>query len=360
MLAHELRSPLAPIRNGLEILDRVSSQTPEVRAIREMLARQTENLIRLVNDLLDVARVTQGKITLQLEQTDLRAVLTQAVEACRPTMEQRQQLLEVTLPERPVIGRVDPTRLTQVVINLLSNAVKFTPAGGRIMVALEHPSPEQALVRVRDTGIGIDPALLPRVFELFAQVDATASRAEGGLGVGLTLARRLVEMHGGSLTGSSAGSGQGSEFVIRLPLSVASEPVPLSSERSGQRPARGTSRRILVVDDNRDAAESLALLLDVLGHQVQQVHHGDKVVAAAVEFEPDLVLLDIGLPEMDGYQVAAALREQAKLRNTRLVAVTGYGSTEYQERSRAAGFDEHIIKPLEPARLQDLLDALGS
>jgi PAS domain S-box-containing protein len=360
MLAHELRSPLAPIRNGLEILDRISSQAPEVRTVRDMMYRQTQNLIRLVNDLLDVARVTQGKITLQLETADLRAILNQAVEACRPGMEQRQHRLELVLPERPVPGRFDPTRMTQVVINLLSNAVKFTPPGGAIAVSLEQLTAGQALVRVRDDGIGMDPALLPRIFELFAQADASVSRSEGGLGVGLTLARRLVEMHGGSLTGASAGPGQGSEFVIRLPLASGIEPLPAASNRSGHYPGGSTRHRILVVDDNRDAAESLALLLEVLGHQVQQVHRAEKVVATAVEFRPDLVLLDIGLPGMDGYEVAASLRDHPGLRHIRLVAISGYGSEEYRERSRAAGFDDHITKPVETSRLERLLDALGS
>ena len=309
MLGHELRNPLAPIRNALQLvrLGRLETR-PEVRDAHDIIERQVENLVRLVDDLLDVGRITSGKIQLQKERIDLAAVVARAVEGARPLIDARRHTLEVNLPEVPVPVEADPVRLAQVLWNLLNNAAKYTPDGGRITLTVERG--DEAVVRVRDTGMGIAPEMLPRVFDLFTQVERTLDRAEGGLGIGLTLVRRLTEMHGGTVAAPSEGQGQGSEFVVRLPVLPDEAPAagpgkPAAEER---RVAPASGRRILVVDDNRDSAESLAMLLRLFGNDVRTAQDGRLALEVAAAYRPDVVLLDIGLPGLDGLEVCRRLR----------------------------------------------------
>jgi PAS domain S-box-containing protein len=358
MLAHELRNPLASLRTGLQVLNRINSQEPNVQQTRAMMERQVENLVRLVDDLLDVGRVTQGKIKLQKERTDLSAIVARALETSRPIIAARGLSLEVFLAEAPLPVEADMMRAAQVLINLLNNAAKFTPQGGSIRLTVERTG-DMGVVRVKDSGVGIAPEMLPKVFDLFMQADPTASRTEGGLGIGLTLSRRLMELHGGSLEAASAGLGQGSEFTARFPL--ATTEAPASAETARPAPAKkgpAVPRRILIVDDNRDAANSLGLLLKLLGHEVRQTYDGRQALEVAAEFLPEVVLLDIGLPGMSGYAVAAEMRAQPALQQVRLVALTGYGSDDDRHRSRAAGFHDHLVKPVDLPALEMLLAAL--
>ncbi len=359
MLAHELRNPLAPIRNAVQILRLRGPMQPELQDVRDMIERQVQHLVRLVDDLLDVSRITRGKIQLQMEPVDVAAVVGRAVETSRPLLDARKHQLSVSLPTESLRVQADPVRLGQVLSNLLNNAAKYTEEGGRIWLSAEREGKE-ILLRVRDTGVGIPPHMLASVFDLFTQVDRSLDRSEGGLGIGLTLVRRLVELHAGSVQAFSAGPNQGSEFVVRLPALTA-EPFPrMSSNGAGMPSAESTQHRILVVDDNVDAADSLALLLHLAGHEVRVCHDGPAAVAAAQDFHPDIVLLDIGLPGMDGYEVARRLREQEALAEALLVALTGYGQEEDLRRSQEAGFDHHLVKPVEPATLFTLFASLRS
>jgi signal transduction histidine kinase/CheY-like chemotaxis protein len=356
MLAHELRNPLAPMRNALEIIRlRGPERRLAVRASWDMVERQVEHLSRLVDDLLDVARITRGKINLEKEPVALAEVVRRAVETSRPLIEGRRHRLEVRLPDEPLHVIGDLTRLAQVLLNLLNNAAKYTEEGGQITLTVERAAadPGAVVLRVRDTGVGIPPEVLPKVFDLFTQASRTLDRAQGGLGIGLTLVRRLVEMHGGSVRASSAGPGKGSEFVVRLPLFFGPLPAPAHGNGSGEHPAAG--HRILVVDDNRDSASSLAVLLRLSGHEVVTAHDGAAALEKAEHFRPQLALLDIGLPGMDGYELARRLRQLPGLRQVRLAALTGYGSEEDRRRSRAAGFDHHLVKPVEREALLVLL-----
>jgi PAS domain S-box-containing protein len=356
MLAHELRNPLAPIRNSVELMRQAENLDPSFQASREMVERQVKHLARLVDDLLDVSRITHGNIRLRKEGVDLGVILERAIEANRPLIETRNHTLKVELPPEPVRMDADPTRLEQIFSNLLNNAAKYTMPGGHIGLSAVLEG-DEAVVRVRDTGIGVPPDVLGRVFEPFVQSDGSLARSEGGLGIGLTLVRSLVEMHGGSVEAHSAGLGQGSEFVVHLPARAA-----IPSERPGAplephptAPARGV--RVLVVEDNVDAAESLAALLRLWNHDVQVVHDGYAAIDAAREQRPEVVLLDIGLPGLDGYQVARRLREDLGLDHALLVAMTGYGQPEDRRRSREAGIQYHFVKPVEPDVLRNLLSA---
>jgi CheY-like chemotaxis protein len=358
MLGHELRNPLAPLRNGIYALNRISSKEPAVQRIRDMMERQIESLVRLVNELLDVSRVTQGKIKLRKEHCDLKDVVARAIESCRVFIEDRGHQLEVTTLEDPLPVEADAVRLIQVVNNLLNNSAKFTPHGGTIRIVVDRDAEmSQAVVHVYDSGMGIAPEMLPKVFDLFTQADPTSSRTEGGLGIGLTLARRLIEMHCGTLEAASAGLGRGSEFIIRLPVArkVTGRERTVQQGRESATGRRPRARRILIVDDNRDSADSLAVLLRILGHEVRQAYDGLEGFAAALEFLPDVLLLDIGLPGMNGYEVAKRIRSENGLRSVRIVAVSGYGSDEDRQRARAAGFDDYLVKPLELASLELIL-----
>jgi PAS domain S-box-containing protein len=353
MLSHELRNPLAPIRNAVHVLQEFASG-PELGQAREVIDRQVTHLARLVDDLLDVSRITRGKVALRQEAVRLDEVVAGAVETTRPLIEARGHSLTVEMKSDALEMFVDPTRLGQVVANLLNNAAKYTDEGGRITLRA-GPEGGEAVIRVRDTGAGIPRDVLPRVFDLFTQAERTLDRAQGGLGIGLTLVKSLVEQHGGRVEAFSDGPGRGSEFVVRLPLTCIPE-----SPSIDHTPARANSvppRRILVVDDNADAADTLAMVLSLRGYDVRVARDGPAALRAAGEFHPELVLLDIGLPGMDGYAVARALRAEPAEGRVRLVALTGYGREEDRRRSAEAGFDDHLVKPIAPETLLELLAA---
>jgi PAS domain S-box-containing protein len=352
MLAHELRNPLAPMRNALHLMKMPGADGTTVVQAWDMMERQMHQLVRLVDDLLDVSRIIRGKIELRKEPVDLAVAVSRAVETAHPVVESQGHQLSVALPDQPAWVEGDLIRLSQVIANLLTNAAKYTDKAGRIAVTLERES-EQAVVRVRDTGVGIPPELQPRIFDLFVQGDRSLARSQGGLGIGLTLVKRLVEMHGGSVRVASAGAGQGSEFTIWLP-------VLQNRQHSGHLGAEGVQahvtdalrKRVLVVDDNVDAAESIAMILRVSDYDVRCVYDGPTVLQVAKAYRPDVVVLDIGLPGLSGYDVARELREQPEFRRTPLVAVTGYGQEEDRRRSQEAGFDYHLTKPVDPEALQ--------
>jgi signal transduction histidine kinase len=355
MLGHELRNPLAPIRNAVGVLRLLGLTDPQAQWARDVIERQVGHLARLVDDLLDVSRISRGRVTLRTAPVALAEVVGRAVESSRPLLDTRRHALAVELPAEPVRLEADPDRLAQVVTNLLNNAAKYTPEGGRVRLAAERRG-DEVLLRVGDNGVGIAPEMLPRVFDLFAQAEQTSDRSAGGLGLGLTLVKSLVELHGGRVEAFSEGLGRGSEFVVRLPCSEsAGEPATNGAARTSgpSRPAR----RVLVVDDNADAADSLALLLRVDGHEVRVAYDGPAALQEAAAFRPEVVLLDIGLPRMDGYEVARRLRGQAELKEALLVAVTGYGQDEDRRRAEEAGFDAHLVKPTDPAVLHELLAA---
>jgi signal transduction histidine kinase/DNA-binding response OmpR family regulator len=353
MLAHELRNPLAPIRNAIYLLRQRPDADPELRAIQGMIERQVQHLIRLVDDLLDVSRITRGKIRLQVEPITLSAVVARAVEISRPHIDARRHELTVQLPEQPLVVRGDPVRLAQVVGNLLNNAAKYTEEGGRIWLTVEQNGAE-AVLRVRDTGVGIPAEMLVSVFELFTQVEHSLDRAHGGLGIGLTLVRQLVQLHGGRVHAASAGLGRGSEFVVHLPLLDKAD-LPEHPAARPRAAEASLGRRVLVVDDNHDAAESLAMVLRLNGHAVSVCHDGPTALSMALATRPEVVLLDIGLPEMDGYEVARRLRACPGPNGMLLIAVTGYGQEQDVRRSRAAGFDHHLVKPVDLGALAGLL-----
>ena len=356
MLSHELRNPLAPIRTALEVIRRLAPAEPKLTWATDVTGRQVAHLTRLVEDLLDVARINQGKIALQTEPLDLRDVVEHAIETAKPFIDSRRHQLHAALPDAPVLLRGDFARLSQVVANLLNNAAKYTDEGGAIDVALTLGQ-GQAVITVRDNGVGIDAELLPNIFELFEQGKRSLDRSQGGLGVGLTLVHRLVGLHQGTVTATSAGSGRGSEFQVVLPcLSEVGDDAMSATQRSpARRPRAGC--RILVVDDNHDAAEATKVLLELGGHEVKMVGDGHEALASAPVFAPDVVLLDIGLPMMDGYQVAKRLREVVETQRSCLIALTGYGQPADRERARAAGFDHHLTKPADPDALLALVDA---
>ena len=353
MLGHELRNPLAPIRNAVAVMGAKGTADPTTRWAREVIERQVAHLSRLVDDLLDVGRITSGKITLQREPVDLAAVVSRALEAARPLQDERRHEIAVDLGSGPLLVQGDATRLVQVVVNLLSNAAKYTPDGGHVWVRLRREG-EEAVLSVRDDGVGMSADLLPRVFDIFVQGDRSLDRAEGGLGIGLSLVERLLGLHGGTIKAYSAGPGAGSEFVVRLPVaeSPVADPYPPSPAKVAG--ARSRRLRVLVVDDSQDAMESLAMLLGFWGHDVLTASDGTEAVEMALQRHPHVVLLDIGLPGIDGYEVARRIRSQEGT-TTVLVAMTGYGQAEDRQRAREAGFALHLVKPVEPEALQRAL-----
>ena len=360
VLAHELRNPLAPVFYALKLLDEKPLEDPNRWYIRRIVDRQMRRLARLIDDLLDVSRIRTGKVELRKTRIDLSSVVGHAVEVARPLAEDRGHELSVNLPPEPVWLEADPVRLEQVFTNLLSNAVKFTEDGGRIALGAERQG-QEVVVRVRDTGVGIAPDLLPRVFDLFIQGDRSIDRSRDGLGIGLTLSRRLVEMHGGTIEVRSEGVGRGSEFVVRLPAFLHLGPPPDEETAPARSVERSPSRplRVLVVDDSEDTTELLGTLLEMAGHSIQVAHTGPSALEVAAAFRPDAVILDIGLPGLDGYQVAQRLREDPALRSVTLIAATGYGQEEDLRRSREVGFDQHLVKPIDPGELQRLLAELA-
>lgn len=350
-LGHELRNPLAPILNSLEIMKLAGafddSRSQQACAVME---RQIHHLNRLVDDLLEVSRITRGIIEVKKEPLDLAAILKAAIETSRPVLDNMRHELKVELADDAMCVGGDPVRLTQVFANLLNNAAKYTNHGGRITIS-SHTEGKQAIISVKDNGIGIAPAVLPQVFDMFMQVDRSTRRSQGGLGIGLTLVRSLVAMHGGSVEARSDGPGLGSEFIVRLPMMVAPSLTQLENRRLEPLPAR----RILIVDDSRDGGESLAMLLRVLGADVALAHSGRTALESVESFKPDVVLLDIGMPGMDGYEVARRIRANPASRHISLIALTGWGQDEDRKRSVAAGFNHHLVKPADIEQLRQLL-----
>jgi signal transduction histidine kinase len=358
VLAHELRNPLAPIRNSLGILQLSDPAAPSARTAREMIARQVAHLSRLVDDLLDVSRISRGRVELRREPVDLARLARTAAEDHRGLLERNGLTLAAEVPAEPVWADGAPTRLAQVVGNLLHNAGKFTPAGGRVAVRVRADrTAQRAVLEVEDTGIGIDPGLLPRVFDMFTQADRSLDRSQGGLGLGLALVRGLAELHGGGSEAVSPGPGLGATFTVWVPL--AGGP-PAGGGGAAAPPTAATATRVLVVEDHPDVADSLRLLLELSGHEVRVARTGPDGVTAAREFRPAVVLCDLGLPGgMNGYDVARAVRADPQLAGVRLAAVSGYGQPEDQARARAAGFDHHLTKPVDPADLLRLLGPAG-
>lgn len=355
MLAHELRNPLAPIRNSLQIMKQPGVDADTLTQARDMAERQVDHMARLLDDLLDVSRISRGRIELRKQGVDVGSLVQRTVEAVRPFIEERGHELTVTMPAEPLCIHGDPTRLEQVLTNLLNNAAKYTNPGGRIWLTAESQNGE-VLLRVRDNGVGISADMLPSIFDLFVQAQRREDRTQGGVGIGLTLVRRLVELHKGQVEASSPGLSQGSEFVVRLPGLATADKLPqhhpIDTAESSRQDA---GRRILVVDDNTDAAESLAILLRLKGHEVRVAFEGASAIVTAREFRPQVVFLDIGMPAMDGYEVARRLRQEDNVSAATLIALTGWGQESDRQRSQEAGFDLHLVKPVDPKDLNQIL-----
>jgi signal transduction histidine kinase len=353
-LAHELRNPLAPVRNALQILRLAGDNRLVAEQARSMMDRQVQQLVRLVDDLLDVSRITRGTFELKKERVALSSIVATAVETSRPLIEVARHELSVTLPSETIELEADPTRLAQVLSNLLNNAAKYTEAGGKIWLMAEREG-NRVAVRVRDSGVGIAAEMLPRIFELFMQVDRSIDKSQGGLGVGLTLVRTLLDMHGGTVEVRSEGLGQGSEFSISLPLAPERLPAQADSRSLANAASSLPLRRVLVVDDNVDAAQSLATLLRILGQDVRTAHNGRSALEAARVSMPEIAILDIGLPGMDGHELARRLRDEPGGAAVVIIALTGWGQDVDRRRSAEAGFDHHLTKPADPEALRKLL-----
>jgi signal transduction histidine kinase len=352
-LAHELRNPLAPIRQAALISKLATATEAQKRWSHDVITRQVQHMSLLLDDLLDVSRITRGTLQLRKQATELAAVIEAAVETARPTLDAKRHRLSIDLPDERTDMSVDPLRIAQVLSNLLTNAAKYTDPEGDIRVVARR-SADSVVVQVVDNGIGIAAEALPRIFQMFSQVHATQDRSDGGLGIGLALAKGLVELHGGKIEAKSGGLGRGSEFTVRLPigiLGIASD-AKLSS-RPGE--LASISRRVLIADDNQDSAESLAMLLRIEGHEVVVAHDGQEALAAIAQFNPEFALLDIGMPRLNGYEVALKIREADPALSVKLIAVTGWGQHSDKARARFSGFDHHFTKPVEPERLMELL-----
>jgi PAS domain S-box-containing protein len=354
-LAHELRNPLAPVRNAVQLLQIGSAS--EVRWAAGVIERQVDQLSRLIDDLMDVGRINQGRLVLRCERAELAEVLERAIEASRPLIERAGHELSVSQPGGSVLVHADVTRLAQVVTNLLNNAAKYTEPGGRIELTAERAG-EEILLHVRDNGIGIPPASLPRLFDLFAQVQDGLDRADGGIGIGLFLVRRLVQLHGGSIEARSEGPGRGSEFIVRLPIVAEFAPAHDATPAEPASTGTGSRLRIAVVDDNEDAAMTLCRLLEHAGHTAHEAHDGEEALALVETLRPQVVLLDIGLPRLSGYEVAKSIRRQPYGRDMLLIATTGWGLENDRQQSVASGFDHHLVKPIEVQGLMQMLERL--
>jgi two-component system, chemotaxis family, CheB/CheR fusion protein len=356
-LAHELRNPLAPLRNALYILERSTQDGARSEQARRIIERQVQHMVRLVDDLLDVSRITRGRLELQREPIDAAVVLRDAVETSRPLIEGSGLELDIRLPATPLLLHGDRTRLAQVFANLLNNAAKFTGRGGRVEISAAREGSD-VVVTVSDTGIGIRTEMLPRIFDMFAQSDRPVDRAQSGLGIGLTIVKRLVEMHGGIVEARSEGPGRGSQFIVRLPALVDETSAQPGAVASADRPRIRGSRRVLVVDDNEDALTSLTVLLRLAAHEVLTARDGPEALEVAASERPDVVLLDIGLPKLDGCEVARRIRKESWGKEILLAAVTGWGQESDRRRTKEAGFDVHLTKPVDPAALEKLLTEL--
>ena len=359
-LAHELRNPLAPLRNALHILKVAEPGSDDGKIARDIMDRQLRQLVRLVDDLLDVSRITTGKVVLQRESVALAAIVESALETVRPFVAERGIALSVTTPGLPLMLRADPTRMAQALTNLLHNAAKFTDAGGRIDLRVEREGLDGVTITVTDTGIGIPTDMLPFIFDMFTQLDRSLERPYSGLGVGLSLAKRLIELHGGSLEAASEGQGKGTRFIVRLPGIVVFEPGPMTASTDGGAPAAPARRRVLLADDNLDFTSSFALMLRGMGHDVVEAYDGAEALQKARSILPEVAFLDIGLPKMNGYDLARCLREDPATRRIVLVAVTGWGQDGDRRLAAEAGFDLHLVKPVESAQIETIFAGLGS
>jgi signal transduction histidine kinase/ActR/RegA family two-component response regulator len=357
-LAHELRNPLAPVCNALQILRLAGDNRLLAEQAQAMMDRQVRQMVRLVDDLLDVSRITRGKVELKKERVALSSVVASAVETSRPLIEAARHELTVSLPAETIELEADPTRIAQVLSNLLNNAAKYTDPGGRIWLTAGRED-DKVAVRVRDNGVGIPADMLPRVFDLFMQVDRSIHKAQGGLGVGLSLVRTLLQLHGGTVEVSSDGPGQGSEFTVWLAIAPKRESSRNDGEEQGGSSAFPPLRRVLVVDDNVDAAQSLAMLLRIMGQDVRTAHNGNTALEVARSFRPEIAFLDIGLPGMSGHELARRIRDEPCCTGALLIALTGWGKDEDRRLSRAAGFDEHMTKPADHVVLTELLSRAG-
>lgn len=355
VMSHELRNPLTTLSTGLELLKLAGGDAVTAESARDMMDRQLKQMVRLVDDLLDMSRITTGKLELHKERVELASIVRDVVEASRALIDDRGHKLTVTLPPGPVLLDADSARLTQVFLNLLNNSAKYSERGGEIRLSAEIDRSE-IVVSVRDTGIGIPAGKLPHIFEAFVQVDMSWERRQGGMGIGLSLVKEFVELHGGHVEARSDGSGKGSEFIVRLPVAAGAATEPIASPEKTRRPRR----RILVVDDNRDAAESLAMVLKVLGHDVRTAHDGEAGLAAAAEYRPDLVVMDLGMPNMDGYEACRRIRAESWGGDPFLVALTGWGSVDEQRRTRDAGFDRHLVKPVDADALSKIIAEMST
>jgi len=354
-LAHELRNPLAPIRNGLQLMKMPGVHAAAVEQTRSMMDRQLTHMVRLIDDLMDVSRITRGHLLLRKEHVPLAAVVNSAVEAIRPLIERMGQELTVTLPQQPLMVDADLTRLAQVFLNLLNNAAKYSDRGGHIQLHVGRQE-SHVVVTVKDTGIGIAADQLPYIFEMFTQVDRSLEMERGGLGIGLTIVKRLVEMHGGRVEAKSEGPGKGSEFVLRLPIIIEAATTQASGGEE-EKPVE-SSLRVLVVDDNRDSTDSLAMILRVMGADTRTAYDGQDGVDVAAQFRPDVVLLDIGMPKLNGYEACRRIRDEPWGKEVVLIAVTGWGQDEDRRRALEAGFDHHMVKPVDPRALMEMLAGL--
>jgi PAS domain S-box-containing protein len=369
-LAHELRNPLAPIRNAVEIMRLAGDDREAMERSRAVLDRQAGQLARIVEDLIDLARIVEKKVELRKERVEIRSIVETALETSRPQMEESRLRLNVSLPDGPLFLDADPVRISQILVNLLNNAAKHNAPGGDVSLIIERrrrlntqrgaridtPGPDELVMRVRDTGTGIPSSLLPHIFEMFTQGPRTTQQGHGGLGVGLALVQNLVAMHGGSVEAHSDGLGEGSEFTVMLPLAGAPDEEPDVVEPHD----RGDilRRRIIVVDDNDDMVESLSMLLTMMGHTVERAASGPEALERATTFRPDVMLIDIGMPGMEGYEVARRLRQNPDTRDVHLIAQTGWGGDVDRQRSKDAGFDAHLVKPVTPATLEEVLRSM--
>lgn len=356
-LAHELRNPLAPIRSGLEVMKLAGGDARAVELSRSIMERQLEPMVRLIDDLMDVSRITRGKVELRRQHVTMAAVVNNAVEACRPLIDQLGHQLSVTQPSSPILVDADPTRLGQVFVNLLNNAAKYSNRGGQIWLTIERQGID-VIASIRDTGIGIPSEKLTSIFDMFSQVEQSLGKAQGGLGIGLTLVKRLVEMHGGGIEVKSAGPDQGSEFIVRLPI-VVEEPNLQAADGKAEPTDIKSSLRILVVDDNKDGADSLAMMLKMMGNETHTAYDGQEGVKVSEQERPDVILFDIGLPNLNGYEACRRIREQEWGKAVTLIALTGWGQEDDRRRSQEAGFDHHMVKPVDPTALMKLLAELN-
>jgi PAS domain S-box-containing protein len=357
LLAHELRNPLAPLRNGLQVLRLAGTDTSAIAQARDMMDRQLGHMVRLIDDLLDISRVSQNKMELRRSRVLLKDVISSAVETARPAIEEAGHEFTISLPPEPIYLDADLTRLAQVFSNLLNNSAKYTERGGRILLAAERQGSE-VIVSVRDTGLGIPANDLPRIFDMFSQVDRSVERSTGGLGIGLALVKGLVEMHGGKVTAMSAGEGKGSTFTVKLPAFERTA-APLAPVRSESEPHyAGPLRRILVVDDNRDSANSMAMMLKLMGNEVRTAHDGIEAIETAQEFRPKAILMDLGMPRLNGYEATRRIREQPWGRGMLIIALTGWGQEADRSQSQEAGCDGHLVKPVNLSDLESLLTQL--